>query len=127
MCHCHLCALLAHCTCTGSIITLTVYFLDRPEPHDVKLISEYSGSVVATISWQYSGDESDLQEFLVELDNQNVATLRPSDRTLSLSALPPPPKPSSPHSVKVVAVFKDTYQTERQRHFRKSKMQRLSL
>ena len=106
---------------------MTVYFLDRPKPHDVKLISEYSGSVVATISWQYSGDESDLQEFLVELDNQNVATLQPSDRSLPLSALPPSPKPSSPHSVKVVAVFKDTYSTECQRCFRKSKMQHLSV
>ena len=70
---------------------------------------------MATVRWKFSGEESNLFEFQAEIDGEKM-TKPPHCREATISSAI---SASIAHSVKVIAVFKDQYQTERYEVFSK--------
>ena len=57
--------------------------------------------------WEFSGDNSDLLVFLVEVDGEEAKRVLPCEREAIISDL----QPSVSHSIQVSAVFKDERKT----------------
>ena len=87
---------------------LRIVFSARGCPNEITITPVLSDRTKATLWWKFSGDDKDISKFLVEVDNQEGATVDPCYREASISEL----KPYVSHAVRVIAVFKDEYRTE---------------
>ena len=87
-------------------------YVDRPSPEDLSLTVINS---MTTVRWKFAGEISNLFQFQVELDGEKM-TKPPHCREATISSAI---SASTAHSVKVIAVFKDQYQTERHEVFSK--------
>ena len=93
-------------------------FLDLVSPNSIKVTPVIPGGPVATVNWEFNGRDTELMQFQVELDGMVVADVCPSDRDAKISGL----LPSTTHSIKVIALFKDQQQTECQTDYTNSGM-----
>ena len=82
------------------------FFPAHGHPTEITITPLLSDQTKVTLCWNFSGNDSNLSEFLVEVDGEEVTRVHCSDRKAKISRLLPF------NTVKVVAIFEDGYRTE---------------